>query len=589
MSIIYRAIPEEPEVDIHHMEENIRFVGNDVKSICINKVEYGSILTLDEIDSLEVIHIKNPGAVIAFNSYPHQTIKIRGAFEEVRVKDRNNFYNLHRYASNPTLPLGNIWGAIITRDPTIQCGDMDALMLKTTEITDLKLDGEWSHIFLVGDRSLQSIEVSGKRIINNIVINKGLALRSLNIRRRSLTCSLMKCPAIDTIIGFGDRLNIQPKPRKKNALSIGGFWHKVPEWYNDVEALLQIPHFNAHLTANDTITCDDLGGVTVMPYTYNGPGGVCEFTSVFDLDDNDLSLGIEISRLIQLIEEEPVRRFGAFANWCQNNLSLFDQYKALRILASLISRGFASKPIIQVRNHISEMNTCMPKLITSSVNGGNQGGTWNKLYSGDSDDWEIPDNSVMPFGRVDLEIWLNTNLGVEFLGMHDKNLAPQRRYSSRRHLGENPVVRNILISTLSAANTVGRNSDAERKLTNLAESLYTNPTINTDPFCCEFTIYHLGISRVANQSIIQQLIDGIMDMRTSAWIKAALLVGIIDQVNSPKARIALKRIASDNEFTVSESSMMNAISISGNRAFKNGKAVKPEWPYLTNWSKQYKK
>jgi len=173
--------------------------------------------------------------------------------------------------------------------------------------------------------------------------------------------------------------------------------------------------------------------------------------------------------------------------------------------------------------------------------------------------------------------------------MHDKNLVPQRRYSSRRHLGENPVVRNILISTLSAANTVGRNSDAERKLTNLAESLYTNPTINTDPFCCEFTIYHLGISRVANQSIIQQLIDGIMDMRTSAWIKAALLVGIIDQVNSPKARIALKRIASDNEFTVSESSMMNAISISGNRAFKNGKAVKPEWPYLTNWSKQYKK
>ncbi|MDE0954315.1 MAG: hypothetical protein OR994_06540 [Candidatus Poseidoniales archaeon] len=588
MTTIFKAVPEETEIDIYHMEENIRFIGNDVKSIRINKVEYGSILTLDEIDSLEVIHIKSSGAVIAFNGYPDQTIKIRGAFEEVRVKDKNNFYNLHRYASNPTLPLGNIWGAVITRDSTIQCGEMDALMLKTTEITDLKLDGEWSHISLIGDRHLQSIEVSGKRVINNIVINKGPALESLNIRRRSLTCSLWKCPVIDTIIGFGDRLNIHPKPCKKNAVSIGGFWYKVPEWYNDVEALLRIRHFKAHLTANDIITCDDLGGVTIMPYTYNGPGGVCEFSSVFELDDDDISLGIEISRFIQLIEEEPAKRFDAFSNWCQNNLSLFDQYKALRILASLITRGFASKPIINVRNHISEMNTCMPKLISSSVDGGNQGGKWNKLYSGDSDEWEGPDHSVMPFGRVDLEIWLNTNLGVEFLGMHDKNFARQRRYSHMRHLGENSVVRNILVSTLSAANTVGRNSQAELKLTNLAESLYTNPALNTDPFCCEFTIYHLGVSRVANQSIIQQLVNGIVNMRTSAWCKAALLVGIIDQINFPKARIALKRLASDKEFTVSESLMLNAISISGKRAFESGKVTRPKWPYLENWKKEYK-
>ena len=105
----------------------------------------------------------------------------------------------------------------------------------------------------------------------------------------------------------------------------------------------------------------------------------------------------------------------------------------------------------------------------------------------ESEEWETPNNSVMPFGRIDLEIWLNTDLGMDFLGMDSHNTSYRPRYARRRHLGENGVIRNLLTATLSAANTVGRNDLAEQKLTNLAESLYTNSVINTDPFCCEFT------------------------------------------------------------------------------------------------------
>ena len=227
----------------------------------------------------------------------------------------------------------------------------------------------------------------------------------------------------------------------------------------------------------------------------------------------------------------------------------------------------------------------MPKLIIGSVNDGNLGGKWNPMYSGESDEWEIPNNSVMPFGRVDLEIWLNTNLGVEFLGMEDNNNF-QPRYIRRRHLGENKVVRNLLISTLSAANTVGRDSHAERKLVALAESLYTNPKINTDPFCCEFTVYHLGNSRVATKPIIGKLIDGIASMQTASWKKAALLIGVVERTNSSRARMVLKRIASDKEFDSDESSMINAISIAGQRAFKTGKTAPLQWPYLRNWQKR---
>ena len=144
-------------------------------------------------------------------------------------------------------------------------------------------------------------------------------------------------------------------------------------------------------------------------------------------------------------------------------------------------------------------------------------------------------------------------------------------------LGENGVIRNLLTATLSAANTVGRNGIAEQKLTNLAESLYTNPLINTDPFCCEFTVYHLSVARVATKLIINTLIEGIMGM-AAAWKKAVLLVGIVDTTNSSRARIALKRFISDKDFTVSVIKI-NAISIAGRR-HSNLEKQKPDWPYL---------
>ncbi len=587
MTTIYKATPGTPEISISYMNENIRFTGNDVKTINVEEVENGSILVLDEIDSLEEINIWNPGIIVSFTRFPDQTIRIKGAFEEIRIKDKSNFYNLHRFGSNPTLPIDHLWGAVVTRSPEVECEGMDALMIKPTGIADLKIDDEWTHISLVGDKTLETVEVTGKNVIRNFVINRGPKLTTLNIRRRVLTCTLFKCPNISTIIGFGDRLNLHTKP-KKNSLSIGGFWHQVPEWYDLQVAQLQIPHFNAHLTANDIISCDDLGGVAIIPNNYQGAGGLCQFSDTFGIEIDELVSGIEIHNMIRLIEQIP-DGFHVFRDWCSSTLSLFDQYKGMRVIAALISRGFNSEPILKLRNMISELNTSMPKLVNGSVNDGNLGGRWNRMYSGDSDEWETPHNSVMPFARVDLEIWLHTDLGLEFLGLDNQITYNQihPRHLRRRHLGENGKIRNLLITTLSAANTVGRNNMAEIKLTNLAESLYTNPLINTDPFCCEFTVYHLGVSRVATKPIIRALIDGITSMQNDAWKRAALLVGVVDRTNSSRARMALKRLASDKEFTAAESSRINAISISGRKAFGTSKVAKPEWPYLKSWQKEY--
>ncbi len=592
MTTILKSVPGQPEVRIQYLNESLQFIGHNVESIIVDDVQYGHTLMLDEFDSLKEIVIKKPGAVVSFNSYPKQTVRIKGAFEEIRVKDGNDFYNLHRYGSNPTLPIDSLWGAVVTRDENVICENADALMIKTDSIKVLNIDQEWSHITVNGDKYLEEVNISGNRVIRSFHVHKGPALTSLKIRRRVLSCSLNRCPFISTIIGFGDRLGIHPKPRNKNSLSIGGFWHQVPEWYDLQVALLKIPHFNAHLSAQEIIDCSDMGGIRIQPYTYDSRGGQIHFSTALDIDIDNAAKGIDIPEMVKLIEEKKEPALGVLESWCTYSIDWFDQYKTMRVLAALINRGYDSKPILRLRNAVFEMNIGMPKLISGSVNDGANdarlGGRWKQMFSGESEEWEAPNNSVMPFGRLDLEIWLNTDLGLDFLGMKDEKPIYRPRYARTRHLGENGVIRNLLTATLSAANTVGRNGTAEQKLTNLAESLYTNPLINTDPFCCEFTVYHLSVSRVATKPIIKGLIDGIMSMTTAAWKKAALLVGIVDITNSPSARIALKRLASDKGFNVSESSKINAISIAGRRAFESGKVDRPTWPYLMSWETKYR-
>lgn len=590
MTTILRAVPGQPNIRVHYLDESLQFIGNNVKSIEIDDVNFGQSLILDEYDSLREITIKKPGAIVSFNSFPKQTIRIKGAFEEIRVKDGNEFYNLHRYGSNPTLPIDSLWGAVVTRDESVECENSDAMLIKTQDTKCLDLGHEWSHVTVIGDKDLEAINVTGKRLIRSLNVHKGPALQSVRINRRVLSCSLNRCPFIDTIVGFGDRLSIHPKPRRKNSLSIGGFWHQVPEWYDLQVTLLKIPHFKAHLSANEIIDCTDMGGAKVRPYNYDSRGGQIQFSAALGIDIETAAAGIEIPEMIRLIEEKREPALGVLESWCANSLDWFDQYKTMRILASLISRGYDPKPIIRLRNIVFEMNTGMPKLISGSVNGSsmNLGGRWKKMFTGESEEWETPNNSVMPFGRIDLEIWLNTDLGMDFLGMDSRNTSYRPRYARRRHLGENGVIRNLLTATLSAANTVGRNDLAEQKLTNLAESLYTNSVINTDPFCCEFTVYHLSVSRVATTPVIKALINGIMSMQAAAWKRAALLVGVVDITNAPSARIALKKLAADKDFNVRESSKINAISIAGRRAFESGKVEKPDWPYLRSWETKYR-
>ena len=186
MTTLLRSVPGQPNIRIQYLDESLQFIGNNVQTISIDDVRFGCSFILDEFDSLKEIEIKKPGAVISFNSFPKQTIRIKGAFEEIRVKDGSDFYNLHRYGSNPTLPIGNLWGAVVTRDETTSNKGADAILIKTDGIKDLSISDEWSHITVIGDKKLQQIGVTGNSVIRSFHVHKGPALKSVKLERRVL-------------------------------------------------------------------------------------------------------------------------------------------------------------------------------------------------------------------------------------------------------------------------------------------------------------------------------------------------------------------------------------------------------------------
>ena len=581
-STIYKATPGDTRFCIDEIKPDTHFMGHDVKSLEVDTKSFGT-LHLREVDSLKEITVKNIGLTLVFSCFPKHSIIVTGPIEEVRIQHNNKQYSLHRYASNPTLPFDEINSLQISNTKDFISQEVDALILFTDETDDISIRGSHSHIVVIGDPTAKNLQIGGQGVIRSLNIYDCSEINSIKIDKRVLSCRINQCYGLKSLKGFGDRLSVKPKPKDVSAVGIGGFWHEAPEWYELKVAMLQIKHFEADISPSEIRSCLDMGGIKLTPHSYDGPGGLCAFSEKLGLSIDEVSQGVCVSKMIDLILQDN-KRYSVFQEWCDCQLSHFQQYIAMRILSSLISQGFDEKLILQTRKNILRLNINMPKLVTESVNDGYLGGKWNQLTSSNKDEWEVPNNAIMPFGRLDLEIWLNCDMGLDFITKQMEVESNQYSRGYRTHLGKSEFVRNLIVSILSAANKPGRSDGAERKINHLVEMLYTNPMINQDPYCCEFTILHLGVSKIVDSKIVGELIKGISSMQVESWVKVALLIGIIHQIDSPKARLALRRISSDKGFTVSQSNAINAVAVAGRRAFETGKVPYPKWPYVSNWN-----
>ena len=608
-SVIYKAMPGDTIVNLSELKSCVRFSGNDTKTINVSNIEYGSTLMLEEFENLEEINLKgSSGAVVSFTKFPKQTIRIKGHFDEVRVQDGQSHYciNKHvisdKYSLQMRIPSDAIWGAIITRDCKIECGKMDALMIYPQKQKEIQINCDLSHISIIADEMLESINVGGKRQISKFVVYEGPALKKIDIRRQVLDCKVSRCPELRSITGIGNKLALDSiVPNGENRVSINGFWLIVPKAYKKPTKQLLLGYLDNHLSYSDIVSCEDLGGSRFMSNPYNGTLHSNLFETICG---EELDFGIEVPRLIELIEENPPLGLAALKEWCDDNtLSFFDQYLGLRVVASLICRGFDVQDMIEIRNRLLRKNNDAPiieQTVSNNTQRINRCRDIEREVKLDDSMWVIPKSSVIPFDRIDLEIWLHTELNSGYIGMDAITTKKQEvnhgRYATWLNYfpGHSPympthrncVINNLLNSTLGATRSSGRCESAEKKLTKLVEEIFSNNTITSDQTCCQFLITHFDFTLMKDASLPDRLIKPLLSMDIEAWKKAAYLFAIIEKTDSTPARIALTGLAS--EVSLTESRAINAVSLLGLSAFESGKVPRPQWPYLGNWKETYK-
>ncbi|MEL0101335.1 MAG: hypothetical protein VW862_06515, partial [Euryarchaeota archaeon] len=183
---IFKSTPKQETVYLD-LDERLRFIGNDVKTITLKNTHHGSSLILDEIDSLECIIASRPGAEIIFESAPKRPVVIRGEVHDIILKNAGKIHSLYRNTTNSTIDFDNGKSVVVTSSEGVLDEEVDSIILIPENISDLKISKNYSNILIVGNSKLKSITVHGNGIIGKLSIESSSKLKHLTIEKRVLT------------------------------------------------------------------------------------------------------------------------------------------------------------------------------------------------------------------------------------------------------------------------------------------------------------------------------------------------------------------------------------------------------------------
>ena len=430
------------------------------------------------------------------------------------------------------------------------------------DLKEIRLYGSCQHLVIMGSNELEKLTLSGEGIIENLELKNSPNLQVIDIRQRVITASVEGCEQLKTLKGFGDVLNIGKRPRNSR-LEIGGFWLNIPRWYSLKQSTLRINHFEASVSLDDLSTCADMGGITV----------------------EELAPGLAIEGLVKAILRGELRDFESWAHHC---VSRFDEYIAMRILVALAFAGYNEAKILSTRLILSQLNREAPILPLESVDR-NMNLNYSIPYTARPRDkntykfpeWYTPINSIMPFSRLDLEIYLNTLYSDFWLDF--KLEPPSVSFGYRYMTGGDPRLRQMMASVFACAKDERAEGRAKERLKHLVKDIYLDVNLAENPHCCEFLIHHLGQENINCEQIIKTLLKNIMAAHSEDWTKRALVAALIFKTNYSPARTVLLRLKSQRKIGLAESKKAHAITIAGQRAFEEGKLGDLEWPYLDYW------
>ena len=204
--------------------------------------------------------------------------------------------------------------------------------------------------------------------------------------------------------------------------------------------------------------------------------------------------------------------------------------------------------------------------------------------------WSIPEDSILPFDRLELEIWIETG-GV---GMGNQEIMPQDIAVNVGYSAN--IMVDIIHSILDFHEEEGPRSRQEEILELIISSwtlsLNSNPRylfIKDDLIdsIAEIICNH-GVER--NQILADKFIDKIIaNEQIFTHGKLAIAAAMMQYIDDIRLQSMMMKHRSSKEIGRAEAKALHALSLAGRRAYTQGRIPPLEWPATKNWRYRYDK
>jgi hypothetical protein len=456
------------------------------------------------------------------------------------------------------------------------------------------------HLGICGPSNLESLTIhcldGGAQ---SITLQNLPNLKSIQINGQTKMLETIFCPKLKFIHGQGHLLRVKSSASSSINLSIGGIWSQVetPGKFSVVPP-----------TREEIYTCSDISWVHIPSLSYEIQ---VKWAEKFGLDISQVMEGIPIQEMIAHLETLGDDIFEMIEDWTLWLLTPSEQYIAMRLITALCVRGIDKESIWKARggvltsnNKFNNSDSEEPPIQRFSRTFRTQNlpatiKNWYQIPSKEIRDvaearrgfgiftWSSPQRSwastqVLPFNRLDFEIWVETGgVGQELLPQHVIESAGYNRQTIMYiihgildwHDDENSRNRQeeILAFTLSLFDTQHPILSDIGLIDSIAEIICTH-----------------GVEK--NQRLVDQFIQSVfVDQHHINPGMIAIAAALMQYLDDIRLQSLMMKHRSSPEIGRAEAKALHALSLAGRRAYTQGRIPPLEWPASKNWRNRYDK
>jgi len=487
-------------------------------------------------------------------------------------------------------------------DPRMQPGNGALITASLDELQQAAAKGGPHDLLFLPDAfdpsTMIEIGVHGNLPFRNLGISGPAAIEHLHIRCpyvgvQSITLRGLQNLKSIRIDGFTRILDVHGSPNLREVRGqgdvlrtwnfdgvhsqVGGIWLRV----EGVD-----PRSSLALSSEEIRTLEDVAHARLLVHDYERG---CEWAELLGIDVHDVMEGLPILQMLEEVTRVGPRMLELMDEWFVRLPTLAEQFHALRLVAALASRDLPPELLWRARDSILASNRLFSEASIHLIEDRSKFSTWHEQVLGhltpaqrrrrelarlekDKLQWYVPDHAMMPFARLDTEIWVETGGVSEASG----ELMPDELFEA--------IPMHTLRCSIEAIRELRTSSPQRIRQEGLMERLIINLASSSNVTAFEQMALNISMLDEEVQSLVfNQFVPALIDAPLRINAKAAIAATLLQYGDDMRIRAFMSNARSDRDIVRTEARTLHALSLAGPRAFSQGIVPKIGWPFLENW------